>query len=290
MLLPKNTLATDMFRAILAALLISLAGCSPPDEKPASGVSQTSDKPDNSLAADRDKLTVIIAADPWCPHNCTAGSDREGYAIDIARAVFAEAGYRVEYINTGWARAIQLAKDNHADAVAGAFRGDVPNFVFPQEPSGVSRTHLYTNAESQWVYKGIASLKGHTLLAINGYSYSPELDSYIERNRENQGSVWLLSGPDPLARAIILLDQHRTDVFVEDELVMNWALQNQADLPVPRNAGEIYRAPFFIAFSPANPNAAELARILSGGIKNLRQSGRLNDILAGYGVPLFSVD
>ncbi|MBK1873117.1 transporter substrate-binding domain-containing protein [Marinobacter sp. 1-3A] len=279
-----------MLRAILAVLFISLAGCSPPDEKPASITSQSADTPDVTLSANRDKFTVIIAADPWCPHNCIAGSGREGYAIDIARAVFASAGYRVEYMNAGWARAIQLAKDNHADAVVGAFRGDVPDFIFPLEPIGISRTHLYTNAESQWVYNGIASLKGRTLLAINGYSYSPELDSYIERNHQNQGSVWLLSGPAPLSRAVVLLDQRRTDIFVEDGLVMNWALQNQAALPAPRDAGEIHRAPFYIAFSPANPKAAELARILSDGIRNLRQSGQFDDILASYGVPLLSVD
>jgi len=278
-----------MPRAILIALFISLAGCSPPEEQPVSDPAQITHSSDKTQPESRDEFTIVIAADPWCPHNCVAGSAREGYAIDMAREVFAVAGYEIEYINVSWARALQLAREGRIDAIAGAFKGDAPDFIFPQEASGISRTHLYTNAESQWEYQGIASLKGQTLLAINGYFYSPELDGYIARNLDDPSRVWILSGPAPLDRAIRLLEQHRTDVFVEDEFVMNWASQTQGNVP-PRNAGEIYEGPIFIAFSPANPKAAELAQVLSDGTRELRQSGRLSEILASYGLPLFSVD
>ncbi|WP_144777747.1 substrate-binding periplasmic protein [Marinobacter maritimus] len=279
-----------MPRAILIALFISLAGCSPPEEQPVSYPAQTTHPSDKTRPASRSEFTIVIAADPWCPHNCVAGAAREGYTIDTAREVFAAAGYEVEYLNVSWARAIQLAKEGRIDAITGAFTGGAPGFVFPREAIGVSRTSLYTNAASHWVYQGIESLKGQTLLAINGYFYSPELGAYIERNLDDQNRVWILSGPAPLNRAVSLLERHRTDVFVEDEFVMNWALETRSDLTPPRNAGEIYEAPIFIAFSPANPKAAELAQVLSDGTRELRQSGRLSEILASYGLPLFSVD
>lgn len=278
-----------MPRAILIALFFSLAGCSPPEEQLGSNPAQITHPSDETRLASRNEFTIVIAADPWCPHNCVAGSAREGYAIDAAREIFAAAGYDIEYLNVSWARALQLAREGRIDAVAGAFRGDAPDFVFPQEASGISRTNLYTNAESQWEYQGISSLKGQTLLAINGYFYSPELDDYIARNLDDPSRVWILSGPAPLDRAIRLLEQHRTDVFVEDEFVMNWASQTQGNVP-PRSAGEIYQAPFYIAFSPVNPKAAALAQVLSDGTRELRQSGRLSDILASYKLPLFSVD
>ena len=278
-----------MPRAILIALCISLAGCSPPEEPSVSNpvhITQPSDKVPSEA---RDEFTIIIAADPWCPHNCVAGSTREGYVIDVAREAFAAAGYDIEYLNVSWARALQLAKEGRIDAVAGAFKGDAPDLIFPQEASGISRTHLYTHPESQWEYRGTASLKGQILLAINGYFYSPELDDYIARNLDDPSRIWILSGPAPLNRALRLLEQRRTDVFVEDELVMNWALRTQNYLR-PRSAGEIYQAPLYIAFSPANPKAAELARVLSDGTRELRRSGRLNDIMSGYKLPLLSVD
>lgn len=279
-----------MPRAVLIAFLISLAGCSPSEEQPAKSPVQASLPSDETQAESRDEFTIVIASDLWCPHNCLAGSAREGYSIDIAREVFAAAGYDIEYLNVSWARAIQLAREDHIDAVAGAFTGDVPYFVFPQEPSGLSRTNLYTNAASQWEYQGIESLNGQTLLAINGYSYSPELDAYIERNLDDPNRVWILSGPAPLNRAISLLDQQRADVFIEDEFVMNWALQTQSNLPPPRNAGSFYQAPVFIAFSPTNPKAEELAKVLSDGTRELRQSGRLSEILASYRLPLLPID
>jgi polar amino acid transport system substrate-binding protein len=279
-----------MPRAVLIAFLISLAGCSPSEEQPVKSPVQVTLPSDKAQAESRDEFTIVIAADPWCPHNCLTGSAREGYSIDMAREVFAAAGYDIEYLNVSWARAIQLAREGRIDAVAGAFTGDTPDFVFPQEPIGLSQTNLYTNAVSQWKYQGIGSLKGQTLLAINGYSYSPELDAYIERNLDDPNHVWILSGPAPLDRAISLLDQHRADVFVEDELVMNWALQTQSNLPPPRNAGKFYQAPLFIAFSPANPKAEALAKMLSDGTRGLRQSGRLREIMASYGLPLLSLD
>ncbi|MDO6822411.1 ABC transporter substrate-binding protein [Marinobacter sp. 1_MG-2023] len=279
-----------MLRTILIALFLGLAGCSPPTEQPAENPAQVTGLSDNAQAASRDKFTIVIAGDSWCPYNCLAESAREGYSIDVAREVFALAGYKIKYLNVSWARAIQLAREGHIDAVAVAFTGDAPDFVFPQEPIGLSRTHFYTNAASRWAYTGIASLQGQTLLAINGYFYSPELDAYIARNLNDQNRVWILSGPAPLNRAISLLDQHRADIYLEDELVMSWALQAQSDLPPPRDAGEVYQAPVFIAFSPANPDAAELARVLSDGTRAMRKSGQLGDIMASYGLPLFSVD
>jgi polar amino acid transport system substrate-binding protein len=43
-------------------------------------------------------------------------------------------------------------------------------------------------------------------------------------------------------------------------------------------------SPLFIAFSPASPDRAELARILDSGIAQLRASGALAAVLARYHV------
>jgi polar amino acid transport system substrate-binding protein len=83
---------------------------------------------------------IVLAADPWCPHNCVAGSIREGYMVDIARQAFALQGIEVNYVNMSWARALQQARTHHIDGVIGAFKGDARDFVFPQESLGLSAT------------------------------------------------------------------------------------------------------------------------------------------------------
>lgn len=229
-------------------------------------------------------LKVVLAADPWCPHNCEAGGASDGYMIDIAREAFADYGIAVEYQNMSWARALQQARVGRIDGVVGAFIGDAPDFIFPEEASGYSRTYLFTHPDSNWTYTGLASLSDQSLVALNGYSYSPELDPYIEQHQDDAGRVWILSGPSPLDRAIKLVLEGRADVLPEDLDVMNWTLSREFGETRLRPVGPIHASPIYIAFSPANERSADYARILSEGIRKLRASGRLEQLLSRYGV------
>ncbi|MGM0768687.1 MAG: substrate-binding periplasmic protein [Pseudomonadota bacterium] len=241
--------------------------------------------PEPTTATDGGSRPVItIGADPWCPHNCAVGSDPEGYMLDIAREVFEAQGYQVEYLNVSWARALQMARAGLLDAVAGAFRTDAPDFVFPTEPQGKSQIAMYTAADSDWRYHGLESLNDQTLLAINGYSYSAELDRYIASHADEPTRVWMLSGPSPLNRAINLLEQHRADVFPEDVYVMTWAQRADTDSRPLRQGGRLRQTDTFIAFSPENAESAKLADLLSRGTLQLRENGRMREILAAYGL------
>lgn len=279
-----------MFKAVPVLMLsVLLMACSPQDPPPDS---DTGDTPTETVAAaaipaaptGASRPVITLGADPWCPHNCMAGSEPEGYMLDIARDVFEAAGYQVEYLNVSWARALQMARDGLLDAVVGAFVTDAPDFVFPQEPQGRSEIAFYTPADSSWIYEGLGSLEGQTLLAINGYSYSEELDRYIARHNDEPTQVWMLSGPSPLNRAINLLDQRRADVYPEDVYVMTWAQKANPDIAPLRQGGVLHQDDTFIAFSPAKPESAELAELLSRGTARLRETGRMQAILADYGL------
>ncbi|AHI30617.1 MULTISPECIES: substrate-binding periplasmic protein [Marinobacter] len=279
--------------ALLTVLL--LHGCSPPpdEESPSSDV-DTQTPTNEALSAALSNTTprprtIVIASDPWCPHNCEAGSDREGYMVDIAREVLGEAGYTVEYVNVSWARALQLTREGQLDAVVGAFTTDAPDFVFPDTPQGRSAIALFTHPDNRWVYDGLASLHNQKLLVINGYSYTDELDQYIEEHQANPERIWVIAGPSPLDRAIYLLDQHRTDIFAEDIYVMAWWEMNNNDtVPAPRQAGLVDEIDAFVAFSPVREDAKELAKLLTEGTRQLMDSGRVQQILDQYGLSLWT--
>ena len=167
--------------------------------------------------------------------------------VDIAREIFAASGFDVEYRNYGWARSLSLARENRIDGVIGALKGDAPDFVFPERPMGTARIGLYTHPESQWQYRGLESLNGKTLLVINGYSYSPELDRYIADYTDDPERVWVISGAAPLGRALRLLAQERTDTFAEDQAVMSWFLREHSGYPPPRLAGIAHQAQIDLA-------------------------------------------
>lgn len=273
-----------MPKAFLLVLTLCLSACSP-EEPPRSPTEQI--QPVNLPATDTPRSSdrvVILAADPWCPYNCISGAAPEGYMVDLAREALGLAGFELTYVNMSWARALEQAESGYIDGVIGAFTTDAPGFTFPEEHLGISHIELYTEPGQNWRYEGIDSLQDQTLIALNGYSYSPELDDYILRNRDNQKRVWILSGPAPLERAIRLVLEHRSDVLPEDRDVMAWTLHHRLPGVQLRKAGALHQTPVYIAFSPATPRSAELADALSRGIRELRASGRLAEILAGYGV------
>jgi len=275
-----------MAKTLVLFIIVVLAACSQPEDPPTL-VPETAAKatePAPPLLATPPRQTVVIAADPWCPHNCKAGSDHEGYMIDIAREAFGLAGIDVEYVNMSWARALRLARDGYVDAVVGALPGDAPDFVFPEAAIGFSTIALYTHPDNNWQYNGIGSLSEFTLLAINGYAYSPELDSYIASNQDNPERVWVLSGPAPLSRAIELLHQQRSDVFPEDRYVMQWQLEHFNGAASLRMAAVIHDSPLYVAFSPVGSDSPRLAALLSEGARILQSTGRVKEIMARYGV------
>ncbi|KPQ02872.1 ABC transporter substrate-binding protein [Marinobacter sp. HL-58] len=278
-----------MSRLICILLVVLVfSSCSPPDSDTATAVAETTGgtQPSASIIDSHSEPdTIVIAADPWCPHNCEAGADHEGYMVDLAREILAEAGYAVKYINVSWARALQMTREGQLDAVVGAFRTDAPDFVFPEVPQGHSTIALYTHPDNSWAYDGLESLQGQQLLVINGYSYTRELDRYIEQNLTDQEKIWVISGPSPLNRAIELLEQDRTDIFVEDTYVMAWWAGSKRGLTSrPRQAGLVSESDAFVAFSPAREDAGKLAELLSEGTRQRLADGRLQKILDNYGL------
>lgn len=275
-----------MARTLVFTVALLLAACSQPEDPPAlvPETVATVKEPAPAASGTQPRQSVVIAADPWCPHNCKAGEDQEGYMIDIAREAFAMAGLDVEYVNMSWARALQQVRDGYIDAVVGALPGDAADFVFPEAALGYSRIALYTHPDNNWQYSGIESLSGFTLLAINGYAYSPELDAYIASHYDDPERVWILSGPAPLSRAIELLHQRRSDAFPEDRYVMDWQLEQDGTSGSLRMVTVIHESPLYIAFSPVGNDSDQLATLLSEGTLAMQGTGRVAEIMARYGL------
>src|SRR5688572_12634344 len=82
--------------------------------------------------------TVALRADEWCPYNCAPESDRPGYAVEIAREVFAAAGRTLDYDILTCTRSVEDARTGRYAGVIGALVEDASGFVFPAEPVGAT--------------------------------------------------------------------------------------------------------------------------------------------------------
>ena len=223
---------------------------------------------------------IIIVADEWLPYCGKAGSTYPGYGVEIAQQIFEEAGHTFKYLNIPWIRAIDETRKGNYSAIIGAYKEEAPDFVFPEEEFGVSRYAFYAKWGSLWKYAGIESLQSKKIGLIKGYSYGEELNAYFEKNAQR---VQYVSGSDPLYQNIKKLLAGRFDTLIAGENVMTYKIKQMGV------GGEVISvgvtdisANLYIAFSPINKESAKYAEIFSKGIRNLKKSGKLDQILGRY--------
>jgi polar amino acid transport system substrate-binding protein len=226
--------------------------------------------------------TITLRTDAWCPYSCDPDSEYPGILYEIAEAAFTGEGYEVDYKLSSWARSIAQVRTGKADVLLGAYRQDVPDFVFHDRPAATSTMQFWTLPDSDWTYTGLESLEGLEIGLIKDYSYGDEVDPYFKANPDQlQETV----GKDPLVSLVRRLERGRVDVVIDDSWVMAYFLKSHPDMPRLRMAGGVEGESVYIPLSPAKvARSKELARIIDAGIEKLEKSGGLARIYERYGV------
>ncbi|MDH4566129.1 transporter substrate-binding domain-containing protein [Pseudomonas sp. BN414] len=230
--------------------------------------------------------TLVIAGDIWCPINCEPGSAKPGIFVELAQEIFGAAGIGVEYRLVNWARAVHDTRYGRLDALIGAGIQDAPDFVFTRTPPGVSRMCFYVAPDSKWRYRGLASLAEIRLGSINSYSYGQELDTYIRIKRDDPARVQVVSGDQALAMNVEKILISRVDATIENAWVMDaWLAESGQQGKLVKAGCRSPDVPIFLAFSPALKGSPRHAAMFDAGLKRLRESGRMNELLQRYGLP-----
>lgn len=227
---------------------------------------------------------ITFVADEWLPFNGVPGSDKEGYFLDIVRAVFEPMGHRVTYIIRPWTRAVREVEKGAYDALLGPFITEAPGFIFPEEEVGFTTLSFFTRIDSTWTFTGLESLEEVRLGIIQDYEYRPWLQEFRKGHPE---SFVIVSGEDAIYRNLQLLIRGRIDAIPTNEQAFRYRAKRAGVLDLVRFAGHDNideGRKIYIAFSPKKPTSEIYARSLSKGIREMRRSGRLNKILAKYGL------
>lgn len=235
--------------------------------------------------------TIRMASDNWCPYNCEPDSDKPGYMIEIAKLIFEKAGHQVEYQIKPWSASIIECRKGNIDALPGTTKGEVPDFIFPDESFGACNVFFFTRKGSPWRYKGIESLKGVKVGIQADYEYGERLDAYFSAHK-NTPAVQVSESDTPLVANIQKLLKGLIDTIPEDKSVflncakgMNVIDQIQeAGIDPVKTVADFNATKLYMAFSPVNPKSKAYASILSKGIIELRASGELQKILDKYGL------
>jgi polar amino acid transport system substrate-binding protein len=227
---------------------------------------------------------ITLRADIWCPYNCEPDSEKPGFQVEIAKYAFEKAGHTIQYSLLNWSRAVLETRKGKYHAILGAARGDAPDFVFPQSEVGVSQDCFYVKPENTWEFRDIDSLSTITIGVINDYSYGDLFDEYIKEHKNDHKRIQISSGEDALEKNFSKLIKSRITALIEEQSVMGYFLKKISKPELVRNAGCFEGNNVYIAFSPENPKSQGYANILSQGIQELRESGKLKHILDSYGI------
>ncbi|MBF0521425.1 MAG: transporter substrate-binding domain-containing protein [Candidatus Omnitrophica bacterium] len=228
--------------------------------------------------------TITVRADSWMPYTGEPG-DRPGYCVEIFKTIFEAAGYTVDYQAVAWTRAVADVSAGTIDAILGGDNGDCPSCLFPTESIGKIQQTFYVKKGNPWKFAGLESLKGQRLGVVDGYSYDKgDLDGYIKKG--DLPDVQKATGDNALPLNIKKLLSGRLDIVVEENQVMK---MNLTDLGLSDDsiapAGMVSEASdIFVAFAPGKDSSKKYMEIWNSGLRKLRASGKLAEILARYGL------
>ena len=104
--------------------------------------------PDADDAPPSGPTVLTFGSDPWPPYAGTAGSDREGYVVEILREVYEPLGYEVRYVNRPWSRCIEQVRSGEMTGLAGCDMYEAQDLRYPRHTIGVTEPTFFVLEES----------------------------------------------------------------------------------------------------------------------------------------------
>ena len=236
------------------------------------------------VAAHADVITV--RADTWCPFNCAPNSSKPGYMIEILQQTLGKKGHTIDYQEMNWARAITATRAGKFNAIVGATKTEVPDFVFPALSLGNAASCFYVLPKNNWQYAGIESLDTAVVGVVRDYTYDDDgdFDKYVKSHDNNPKRIEVISGDAPLERNLSKLTDGRISTLIEVDAAFQYHLRTLKKPLLVKKAGCLKSGSIHVAFSPTQAQSKVYAQMVSDGLIELRKSGALKKILSKYGI------
>jgi polar amino acid transport system substrate-binding protein len=228
--------------------------------------------------------SLRLVGDEFCPYNCEAEGQKQGYMIDLLREVFAAQGFEVEYRTVPWSRAIRMVQGGDAEVLIANTEHNTPAADL-QLLLGEDSTCFFTRADSAWRYSDMQDLQQQRLGVIQGYHYDDTgpLDAHI---KSGSSLVHIASGETALQNSLSMLQKGRIDVVPENCNVGRYNIRKLGLEQQLHSAGQLpgYRAGLYVSFSPALAQSLQWLEQLRAGVEAMRSSGQLALLLEKYAV------
>ena len=236
-------------------------------------------------AVEKERKSLVIAGDYWCPYNCNPESERQGFLVELARRALYIYGIDVEYRMMPWSQALEEVGSGKVDGIVGLSNPKGKKLASTEMPLDYSLSVAFTRVDTDWTYDGISSLRGRKIGIIMDYLVDESINQYIGSNyTTNPGMFVVEDGANAVIESIANLMDNEIDVYIEDERVVKYYTQETGLAKSIRNAGKVTKEklPIYIAFSANIPNIKKYIGYLEEGIASLKATGEYDELRAKY--------
>ncbi|MES2215100.1 MAG: transporter substrate-binding domain-containing protein [Pseudomonadota bacterium] len=228
---------------------------------------------------------IIIAADYWCPYNCKPDTEYPGYLVELVTKAFAKYNIDVEYKLMPWRESVEAAKAGNVHAVIGASKDEADGLILPSFALAEGPTGVYVINGDRWVLDGMESLRKKELCLIVGYGQSGVVEQYIYENYPASPQLFvvedgLYASNDCLAR----LMEHRVDILIENDYVMDNMTKNLRSKNDVVKAGNLGLENLYLALSPNHNKSYYYMKILGNAMSEMKKNGEALEIAQKYGL------
>ena len=202
-----------------------------------------------------------------------------GFSIEIIKAVAEKLDWQVRFEVMPFSRQLAETEHGNTDALMAVFKSDAPHFIYPSQQIGIASNCFFKRVGSDFYFPDRKrSLDRYRIGVTNGFTYGL-IDEYSAEN------IVTLSGEDEMVvpRLVKMLKDGRIDAFIEAEAVVSHYLKSN-NIQGQVKAGCTSTLDAYIGFSPNNPKSVDRARQFDNAVDELRQEGRVAEILSKYNV------
>ena len=231
--------------------------------------------------------TINIAVGDFCPYQCDPEKEagRIGFMSEVTNAIFEEAGHTIRFVALPFKRAVSRTEEGLFDAVV-CNVGHSKQLIFSKEKIGVLQQTFFVKKGDPWIYEGVKSLESAIVASVIGYdlsAFSPEYEAYLQKHRHTN-LVQYIGGKNFILRNAKKILVGRVTTYNEDAGLFNYATMKAGIGDKFSTAGILGSNALYMGFYSENPNVASYIEIFDQGMKKLRASGKLDSILASYGM------
>lgn len=240
----------------------------------------------NMVQAQEGKQHLTFGFTEACPHMCPNSTDK-GFTVDIAKAIYEKQGYQVKFMALPWARAAANTLEGYLDGVLSTGKKEAPGLLFPEIEIAVQSDCFFGRSSDSWIATDANSFRNRKTIVFKGWVNEEVYRATLGNETYNETFEEFSIDEHYNERVANMVLLGRADAFWMDINVFAYFTKNNPTLIENKikNLGCVEHQNLYLALSPKNKKLSDkLARTFNEGMKELRSSGALTEILHKYGL------